>query len=292
MARKGAKVASPNFLLSLKTWQFVTKSWKEQLCGRVWRLGSVGHQKLKKQLCGRVERHGSAADSSELLRLRLITLLWCTWYTLLHNTSSTDFLAIVIWGSKSSKLECFKVATKNATFCRSYDALSMHHNKLCIKTKHCFVNLSCCYTTDRGIECSMLKTGSSPEVCKTGPFRASQKESSILLIHEPRDLNNLVAFLGLFLEPQNHDKNCHFYDISLLCQQKAHTIFTLSSHINTSLRSYALSLLFISLHYTHIKHDFIVFWLNLQPLARARRGGAKNRPFFGALENGLKNVVF
>jgi len=137
-------------------------------------------------------RHGSATDPSELLQLRIIILLWCVWCMLLYNTSSTSFLAIAVWGS-SPQNWALKVVTKMQLF-RSYDMLSMHHNKLCIKTKHCFVRLVRCYTTDRCIECTMLKIGSSPEAYKTGPFRASQKESSILLIHEPRDLNNLVAF--------------------------------------------------------------------------------------------------
>jgi len=217
MARRVLKLQVTTFCWGGRLGNLVTKSWKEQLCGRVWRLGNLVTKSWKEQLCGRV---GTTWLSCVSIRTVTIVnhnfVMMCMIHVVVqhefHGLFSDCDLRLQIL-----KIVRFKVATKNATFCRSYDMLSMHHNKLCIKTKHCFVSLSCCYTTDRHIECTMLKTGSSPEACKTGPFRAPPKERSSLAQKWAERFEQSRRFLGLFLEPQNHDKNCHFYDISLLC---------------------------------------------------------------------------
>jgi len=170
-----------------------------------------------------------------------------------------------------------------------YDATSLHHNKLFIKQN--IVLWACCIVTQ--------SIDSSSENCSNFlllrwtaklPVPSLKKESSVSSKKWAERFEQSRRFLGLFLGPKNQRQKLSFlrHLFTVLPKSTHHLYAIITTSYITSFVT--LSLQFISLHYTHIKHDFIVFGLNLQPLARVRRG--QKQALFGALENGLKNVVF
>jgi len=97
------------------------------------------------------------------------------------------------------------------------------------ETKHCFVSLLCCYTTDRYIECKIHKLLVNTWPTKLARSEPQKREPKLAqkmahVAHKRAErFDQSRRFSGLFLEPQNQRQKLLFFTTSRCCANKKHT---------------------------------------------------------------------